>query len=76
MCLNLGSQIGTSNLCTITCEEDVQTALLKRQYVATNDDETITYYPDTNNEDNNSTTQYYYYISGIDPNNISFSSSK
>lgn len=76
MCLNLGSQIGTSNRCIITCEEDVQTALLKRQYVATNDDETITYYPDTNNEDNNSTTQYYYYISGIDPNKISFSSSK
>ena len=27
MCLNLGSQIGTSNLCTITCEEDVEDML-------------------------------------------------
>lgn len=56
----------------IICTGDVQTALLKRQFVATNDDENITYYSDENDEDDDPNTLYYYYITGINPDKISF----
>ncbi len=73
MCTNLAFSHTPHWRCTISCTGDVQTALLKRQFVATNDDGNITYHSDVNDEDNDPNTLYYYYITGIDPTKVSFS---
>ena len=46
MCLNLGSQIGTSNLCTITCEEDVED-MLSQSVTGINLDDVVFVRPNT-----------------------------
>ncbi len=70
MCKNISTNYSWQGSCTLTCTGSVQTALLEKRYVATNDDTDITYYADTDNGDSDLTTQYYYYITGITPNKI------
>ena len=70
MCKDISISYTWQGSCDLTCTESVQTALLEKRYVATNDVTGITYYADTANEDEDPSTLYYYYITGINPNKI------
>ncbi len=79
MCKNISADKNWEPSCDLSCTESVQTALLEKRYVATNNDPDnpgIEYYDDVNDEDEDSNTQYYYYTTGIKPIKITWHTSK